>query len=183
MEVPSRKIYAVQATELTPKGKGVRRKSVVISSEDSENDLEETPAQKKIKKEVSNTNVVIEEIRQVRSEVQSVLKITKNLKYPPGLYLIFNNTFSCKICLGIMNPPIIFARCCKNILGCERCVDNLYGGENGAMKRCPLCRSERAFSETCRINGLDDFLKGLKPLFGESHTSSNDDSDDDFNFP
>ena len=63
MEVPSRKIYAVQATELTPKGKGVRRKSVVISSEDSENDLEETPAQKKIKKEVSNTNVVIEEIR------------------------------------------------------------------------------------------------------------------------
>ena len=67
-----------------------------------------------IKKEVSNTNVVIEEIRHLRSEVQSVLKITKNLKYPPGIYLIFN-TFSCKICLGIMNPLVIFARCCKHV--------------------------------------------------------------------
>ena len=36
-KVPSRKIYAVQVTELTSKGKGV---SVVISSEDSENDKE-----------------------------------------------------------------------------------------------------------------------------------------------
>ena len=183
--VPSQKIYAVQAIELQlpSKGKGpLRRKSLAGSSEESENDFEVTPAQKKMK-DVSGTTVVIEEIRQLKSEVQSVLKITKNLKYPPGLYLIINNAFSCKICLGIINPPVIFARCCKNILGCETCVDNLYGGENGTVKRCPLCRSERAFSETCRINGLDDFLKGLKPLFGESHATSHDDSDDDFNFP
>ena len=127
---------------LPPKGKGpLRRKSVVVSSEDSENDFEETPERKKIKKDVSSyTDCCYRRDRQLKSEVQSVLKITKNLKYPPGLYLIINNTFSCKICLGIINPPVIFARCCKNNAGL--CCDNLYGGENGAMKRCPLCRTE-----------------------------------------
>ena len=65
------------------------------------------------------------------------------------------------------------------MLGCEMCVDNLYGGKNGTVKHCPLCRSERAFLETCRINRLDDFLKGLKPLFSEGHATSHD----DFNFP
>ncbi len=155
---------------------------IAVSSEDSENDFEQLPKQKRIKKDDSTTDIV-EEIRQLKSEVQSVLKITKNLKYPPGLYSIVNNTFSCKICLGMITPPVIFARCCKNILGCEECVDSLYSGENGNMKRCPLCRSERAFSETCRINGLDNFFEGLKPLFVTESPDDHNDSEDKYNFP
>ena len=29
---------------------------------------------------------------------------------------------------------------------------------------CPRCRSDRACVETCKVNGLDDFLTGIAPL-------------------
>ena len=79
-----------------------------------------------------------------------------------GLYLIINNTFSCKICLGIINPLVIFARCCKNILGCEMFVDNLYGGENGTVKRCPLYVDLKEHSQ--KLAELMDWMISLKAL-------------------
>ena len=125
-----------------------------------------------------------------KKQVQSVLEITKFMKFPPGLYALVISTFKCNISLGMITPPVIFARCCKNVLGCEACVNELYTGDEGMRKRCPLCSSERALSETCRINGLNDFLIGLSPLFEQGSLSPmmvppapHNESDDNYNFP
>ena len=60
-----------------------------------------------------------------------------------------------------MKPPIIFAKCCKSILGCQPCVDRWYRGKEGQRKYCPQCRSERAYVETCKMNGLDVGIAAL----------------------
>ena len=71
-------------------------------------------------------------------------------------------TFKCHICHSTpMSHPIIFTQCCKTILGCEVCVGAWFGGEEGRSKSCPLCRAERAYSETCRLHGLDDLVSQL----------------------
>ncbi len=76
-----------------------------------------------------------------------------------SLVIVLKQTFRCTICLSIIKPPIILARCCKNVLGCQDCVNELYRGEGLAsmIKKCPICRAQRGFSETCQLNGFDDF--------------------------
>ena len=84
-----------------------------------------------------------------------------------------------------MKLPVIFARCCKSILGCEACVDTWFGGGQGS-KTCPLCRAERAYTETCRLNELDNFLSTIHPLLAiddEENREPAVNSDDDFSLP
>ncbi len=38
-----------------------------------------------------------------------------------------------------------------------------------------MCRAERAFSETCRINGFDELLRRVAPLLNENESDSDDD--------
>ena len=33
-------------------------------------------------------------------------------------------------------------------------------GAEGKMKRCPICRNERAYPETAMLKGFDEFLSG-----------------------
>ena len=44
-------------------------------------------------------------------------------------------------------------------------------------RNCSICRSERAYSETTVLRGLDDFLKAIAPIFqvGGSQTKNDDD--------
>ena len=161
-KVPSRKIYAVQQSELLSKGKSRRRRSAInVSSEDSDSDFVN---EKKKRSSGGNSLAVIQEFQLLKKEIDTVLTITKSMRFPPGLYLAMSNSFSCNICLDIIHPPVIFARCCKNLLGCESCVDIYYSGENGSLKTCPICRSARAFPETCRVNGLGEFLTSVRPV-------------------
>ena len=60
--------------------------------------------------------------------------------------------------------PILLAKCCKSIIGCEECVNRWYSGPDALTKSCPRCRSERGYNETMRVLGLDDLLTGLKRL-------------------
>ena len=64
---------------------------------------------------------------------------------------------------------------CKTILGCQQCVDTWYHGEQGLSRTCLKCRSDCAYVETCKLNGLDDFLRGIAPLL----ETTTDDGDDD----
>ena len=50
------------------------------------------------------------------------------------------------------------------LLGCQVCVDQWYGGEEGVARSCPLCRCERAYADTCVLKGLDTFLATIAPL-------------------
>lgn len=199
-KVGSRKVFAVILSELErlDKGKGKRKGKEIIRIEDSDSDDVPTHlAGKKLKRE----DELMKEVKAIRHDLGAVFTLSKEMKLPPGLFKQLVDTFKCHICHSTpMNHPVIFARCCKSILGCESCVDAWFGGENGRSKSCPLCRAERAYSETCRLNGLDDFLTAIRPLLcdessenpGPSASSypfrlppspARPDSDDDFELP
>ena len=84
---------------------------------------------------------------------------------PLGLTTLLLDAFRCSICKGSpITPPVIFARCCKSIVGCQHCIDHWYRGDQGVSKKCPLCRGDRGFADTTIILGLDDLLIGVNSL-------------------
>ena len=56
---------------------------------------------------------------------------------------------------------MIVSKCCKTILGCESCVNRWFSGNDALTKDCPLCRSERGYTETMLVRGLDGFLQEI----------------------
>lgn len=179
-KVGSRKIYAVKLGELNHptqnKSTSKHKPSLTLDSNDDDDDDDfQEPVRKK-----SKPCKVSEELREIKADLQSVVRVTKYMKYLPGLYISILRAFKCNLCLHIITPPVIFARCCKNILGCEKCVNELYIGDHCLAVKCPLCWCDRAFSETCKINGLDDFFNDLKPMFEISHVSTSDSDDELF---
>ena len=54
------------------------------------------------------------------------------------------------------------SKCCKLILGCERCVNQWFCGPDALLKTCPACNTERGYSETLMLKGLDNFLTEVK---------------------
>ena len=73
-----------------------------------------------------------------------------------------------------MKPPIIYSRCCKRLLGCEGCIDSWYKGDGGLTRTCPQCRADRGYSDTNRVNGLDDFLQKINNLIEFDGTMEGD---------
>ena len=43
-------------------------------------------------------------------------------------------------------------------------------------KNCPLCRHERGYSETTIIRGLDELMRGIKPIFQNRRESNSEDT-------
>lgn len=177
----SRKIFAVPESEICGKGgKGKKRREVINLEISDCSDDEIEPTMKKTKLQQS---ALVAEVKGMRKDLDAILCVSKGMKLPPGLYQQLADTFKCQICLSTpMKPPVIFTRCCKNLLGCEKCVDEWFAGGQ-RNKSCPLCRAERAYSETCRLNGLDSFLLAIHPLVSsedEAIAREDDDDDDDF---
>ena len=104
----------------------------------------------------------------MRQDMQCLYKIDKCMNVPIALHQKLSVTFKCNICQHApISPPVIFARCCKSILGCQTCVDTWYKGDGGITKKCPLCGTDRALPDTIRLHGLDDFLEAICPLLCE----------------
>ncbi len=106
------------------------------------------------------------DINEIKSSLSRLFEIQKTMKIPLALRRVFIEDFKCIICQDIISPPAIFSRCCKYIIGCESCIDKWYEGESGRNKTCPRCRAERGFPETCRLNGIDNFLLSLRSVLG-----------------
>ncbi len=105
-----------------------------------------------------------EKLNSLNSKVSKILKVAPYYKIPLGLLAQLHDTFKCNICKSSpLIPPAIFARCCKRIFGCMECTDKWYIGEDG-RRDCPLCRSDRGYSDTSKILGLDDFLITIRDL-------------------
>ena len=123
--VGSHKIFAVTKDDLSRfggKGRLDKRKRdhvIELSSSDDENCRMEAKLLKKFEE-------LLEEMKHLRSEVNDVMKLMKgNLR--PGLYLKIQQTFSCSV--GRSSPyetPVIFSRCCRNIIGCSECVHRWF---------------------------------------------------------
>ena len=95
-------------------------------------------------------------------KVDRIFELTKDTAVPLGLRDLLDDHLKCKIChASPMTPPIIMAKCCRSIIGCESCVNRWYAGENTLTKLCPSCKAERGYAETLRLHGLDDLLTGI----------------------
>ena len=116
----------------------------------------------------SQLSLIREDVQALREDMKCLFSIDRRMKIPTALYWQLADTFPCNICrLAPITPPVIFARCCKSIVGCQGCVDEGYRGDTGMTKSCPLCGTERALPETMRLHGIDNFLKAIKPIISE----------------
>jgi len=69
-----------------------------------------------------------------------------------------------------MHTPVIASRCCGAIIGCSSCVDTWYSNSSNVFDQtCPHCSGERAYSNTFRLNGLDDFLNKLRDVCSDDN--------------
>ena len=61
--------------------------------------------------------------------------------------------FRCIICRATVEPPTMLALCCRQIIGCKRCVQQLQN------QRCPHCRAEN--NSNVELNIFDAVLTVL----------------------
>lgn len=111
----------------------------------------------------------------VKSSLEEIFALTKDSAVPLGLLRVIKDTFKCSMCLGIPEPPVVTTKCCKSILGCETCVNRWYSGPTALRKQCPLCKSERGYSDIMIMRGLDNFIAEVAKLnYKEDRTRTGD---------
>ena len=116
---------------------------------------------------------LVSEVKEMRKDFKLVFEVNETMNLPIALRKVLADTFRCCICQSTpIVPPVIFARCCKSIVGCQVCVDTLYCGEDGMTKKCPRCRAERAYAETSVLRGFDELLKVVEPLLHQPENLS-----------
>lgn len=159
-KVPSRKLFAVNSCSST------KRKRRFEYSDDSDDDFLPPISIKKERGRYAPGEVetLLQNMAEVKKTLGEILEVTNLSHLPFGLKKAILDSFRCSMCLQITEPPVIVAKCCRNILGCSKCVTNLYSGEDALTKTCPLCRAERGYSEIMTLNGLDPFLNLIKKI-------------------
>ncbi|MDA8001854.1 MAG: hypothetical protein MPL62_11275 [Alphaproteobacteria bacterium] len=172
----SRKLFVVKAEDVHRKVKGKGRKlPILLYSDDEDDDIVDFGPPKRRKSsdvpheyshEVSHDlSLLRQSVEDMQKDLKSVLTLTPKCSVPLALKRILRDTFQCAICMSTpMAAPVIYTRCCKRILGCQTCVDRWYAGEEGRMKSCPICRSDRAYAETSILKGIDEFLQAITPI-------------------
>ena len=108
-KVGSRKIYAVSSSEL-------KRKGAADSSSDS--DMEPPKS-----KRVLNCSEIEKNIKAIRNQIDSLMSLQGTLQIPLSLRKLLLDSFKCIICHNVIEPPVIYSRCCRRLLGCEQCID------------------------------------------------------------
>jgi len=158
---------------------GLRRSTVGIGTADSSDDDEtwEPPKPKKM----CTLNSLVDEVRSVKETVLDMMSLTSNTTLPLGLKRLFRDTFKCHVCHSVpIRPPVIITKCCKQILGCQDCMNTWYSGPQATTKTCPMCRADRGCYETMILRGLSDLMDSIGRLCGsEDNTSSQDASTQD----
>ena len=100
-----------------------------------------------------------DDVPMLTRKIDRIFELTKDTPVPLSLRGLLTNTLKCKIChQSPMKPPIIMAKCCRSIIGCNTCVNRWYEGDDALTKLCPCCKAERGYAETLRLHGLDDLL-------------------------
>lgn len=165
-KTPSRKIYTVDKAQVRGKG----------SPKDSRSQ-EELP---KLSEQLTR------QLQQMKEEMQELKNDTEEIKLgmweksdgiPKAFKEALEHAFKCKICQGVpMKPPIILAKCCSSILGCQTCVDTWFSGPAALSKQCPLCKHERGYAQTITLRGLDEAAAEVGKLFttAERHAKAVD---------
>ena len=155
---PSRKYFAIKRSMDT---------ATVTDSDDDDFDMP-GPSKPKRKREERALVTVKSDVQQIREDLQRLYQIDRHTRVQPvGLQRQLQETFKCKICQGLIKPAVIFARCCKTIIGCQTCTDKWYESD-GMTKACPFCGTDRALPDTIRLHGLDDIFVCYRATHGRS---------------
>lgn len=166
----SRKIYAARVINNTraslkrlakSKARGTSTSCYDIS-DDSDEDFTPKKNRSDNHEEIQNVSY---QINEVKSMVNDILKVNQILSLPIGVVKLLRDAFKCKICLSTpINPPVIAAKCCSSMIGCEECVNHWYDGPEGLSKKCPHCNKPRGYASTFQFKGINEFLVGVKGL-------------------
>ena len=163
----SRKFFAILKDEIDDgNGRNKRRK---VSTDTSDHALQS------IAEEIVSVKT---EIQAARAEVKEIIKIKNASDIPISLQQALNESLKCKICMGISKPPVIFGKCCQQLLGCQSCVDKWFGGTGSFEKTCINYRAERAITQTCLLRGMDTLLTLVNDVL-EPESPTTDDEDDE----
>ena len=154
-KTPSRKLYAVNKQEL--KGKATFVPNTMANFQESTVITQSSSDQQRVVKELKSMKKSIEDMQ---------LAFWANCgAMPIAFKAVTEDAFRCRIChITPCVPPIILARCCTNLIGCQTCVDKWFMGTDGLSKNCPICQQERGYGQTARLHGLDDFIEEVRKL-------------------
>ena len=169
---PRRKLYAVTFTDIQECSRGPYRStkssSFIDISDSSDDDLNnDEPSKKKRRCDDSKMlQRLNDEVASIRDIMVDMMSLTADTNLPIGLRRILRDTFKCQICHSVpITPPVIVTKCCRNLLGCQACVDTWYSGSEAMNRTCPMCRAERGVNETMVLRGLTEFMEGIRQLF------------------
>ena len=167
---PRRKLYAVAQRELRDcRHHGGRRSYSTIDTSDDESDAASSMSRNKKPKLDKMVETIGDDVSVIRETVTDMMTLTANCNLPLGLQRIVRDTFKCYICHSVpVKPPIIVTKCCKNMLGCQECVNTWYTGPDTMLKTCPICRTERGCNETMVLRGLTEFLECIRKVYTEN---------------
>ena len=161
--VGSRKIYSVSEQQLGPRQalRPSKRPRALRwephASESESTDFERQPPTRR-------STSVLREIREMRTELATAIDNVRR-QLPRDLHRHLSESLSCCICRDIMNPPIIFSRCCQRLLGCRQCLEHAYEQN----RRCPFCRQEGVLpNQSQEVRGLEELIRTIRPYFSDS---------------
>ena len=180
---PRRKLYAVTQRDL----KEIRRRRSAgnyINTSDDESDDDggmSGSTHKRVK--LDNTLEAIgQDVSAIRETITEMMTLTADCSMPLGLKRVVNDTFKCYICHVIpVKPPIIVTKCCKNMLGCQECVNTWYSGPDAMLKTCPICWAERGCNETMVLRGLTEFLENIRKIHDNNENLARSENETDQN--
>ena len=175
---PRRKLFAVNVKDAKECGRVHHRRLssfVEADSSDNESDSEHVhrPTNKKRKFNEKSLEELTDDVAFIKDTLTDMMTLNAESKLPMGLKRMLRDTFKCHICHSIpAKPPLIITKCCKNMLGCEACVNQWYSGPEAMTKTCPICRAERGCNETMLLRGLTEFLEHVGRLEEDTAVNS-----------
>ena len=125
----------------------------------------------------SNIHDILLETQEARAEVKDIIKIKGANDIPIPLQQALTETLKCKICMAISKPPVIFGKCCQQLLGCQSCIDQWFEGSNSFEKTCINCRQERAVTQTCHLRGMDSLLTLVSSVLEAAENNADGDEE------
>ena len=144
--------------------RGTKSSSFIDISDSSEDDLDNVERSKK-KQRIDNKMLhrLNDEVASIREIMMDMMSLTADTNLPIGLRRILRDTFKCQICHTVpIRPPVIVTKCCRNLLGCQTCVDNCYSGTKAMTRTYPMCHADWGCNETVVLHGLSDFMDGIQ---------------------
>jgi len=96
------------------------------------------------------------------TNLQSVMvglnRIESKIDVYADLANVCSRVFQCLICLLPAGPDIVFGGCCKQLLGCEGCVQQWFDNNDS----CLHCRSEDGSERIIKLNCFAEIIEKIK---------------------